>query len=468
MEENRPLMPPPPPEKHRYTLQEKLALAFSFALGITVCFLWFGKNSERITATVHSFIPFYALFWGIYAAGFCLFNRERAKRPASVFLLLSAGLLLLRYAFYRQDETSLLNLLTVPLILMLHAVDTAFDVPACREGQYIALYLRGWFGAPFLCIGRFFGSFASLFPKGKGSEKARAVRTGLLAALPVAAVAAVLLVRSDAAVSYYLDGFLAELSPGAAAARLFFTCLIAMVFYSFYYAMTWKKPPIPQTPLKRPLEGLSAAVLLGVLLTLYGAFALLQFSYLTGLAGLPAALTYSEYAVQGFRELCTVAAINFTVFALLHGFTKEHKALRPLLLALLIATALLLASALYRLLLYTDAYGLTFRRIISLWFIGFLLMAIGLFAAKLFRKKLRLVRALAGALVLWYLVLSAFNLDAIIAKSVLGEAEERGHLTQEDADYLRYTLASEDAMHVLYESPMKEEIFYDVLPEDLP
>lgn len=468
MEAFRPDLQLPGPEKPRPALQEKLALAFSFALGITVCFVWFGKNMERITATVHSFIPFYALFWGIYAAGFCLFNRERAKRPASVFLLLSAGLLLLRYAFYRQDETSLLNLLTVPLILMLHAVDAAFDVPACREGRYITLYLRGWFGAPFLCIGRFFRTLASLLPKGKGSEKARALRLGILASLPVAAVAAVLLIRSDAALSYYLDGFFAEFSPGAAAARLFFTCLIAMVFHSFYCAMTWQKPPIPREPLQKPLEGLTAAAALGVLLSLYAVFALLQFSYLTGLAGLPAELTYSEYAVQGFQELCAVAAINFTVFALLHGLTKEHKTLRPMLSALLIATALLLASALYRLILYIDAYGLTFRRIISLWFMGFLLMAIGLFAAKLFRKKLRLVRALAGTLVLWYLVLSAFNLDALIAKSVLREAQERGHLAQEDADYLRYTLASEDAMHVLYESPLKEEIFYDVLPEDLP
>lgn len=465
MEENR--TPLPPPEKHVYTLPEKLALAFSLALGVIVCFVWFGKDADYLAREIRCFIPVYALFWGVYAAGFCLFNRERAKRPASLFLLAAAALLFLRYALYRQAETSLLNLLVIPLILMLHAVDVAFDVPAHREGQYIALYLRGWFGAPFLCIGRFFGAAASLFPKGKTDEKTKAIRIGILAALPVAAVAAVLLIRADAAMSYYLRHFLEGLSLGGTAARLIFTCIIAVVFYSFYCAMTWKKPVVSGVPYPRPLEGLTALTVLAVLLALYTVFAAFQFTYLTGLAGLPAALTYSEYAVQGFQELCAVAAINFTVFALLHAFTKEHKALRPMLLALLGATALLLASALWRLILYIDAYGLTFKRILSLWFMGFLLTALGLFAWKLKRPGLKLIRALAMALVLWYLALNVLNIDAVIAKSVLAEAKKTGTLRESDANYLRYQLSA-DAKKVLLESPLKGDIYYDVDPEDLP
>ncbi|MBE5784418.1 MAG: DUF4173 domain-containing protein [Clostridiales bacterium] len=465
MEENR--TPLPPPEKHVYTLPEKLALAFAFALGIIVCWIWFGENSDYLTHELRRFIPVYALFWGVYAAGFCLFNRDRAKHPASLFLLAAAALLFLRYGVYRQAETSLLNLLVIPLILMLHAVDVAFDVPACREGQYIALYLRGWFGAPFLCIGRFFGAIAALFPRGKADEKTKAVRIGILAALPIAAVAALLLIRADAAMSYYLSRFLDGLSFGDTLTRLIFTCIIAVVFYSFYYAMTWKKPRISDAPYPKPLEGLTAATVLTVLLALYGVFAAFQFSYLTGLAGLPEELTYSEYAVQGFGELCAVAGINFTVFALLQAFTKEHKALRPMLLALLAATALLLVSALYRLILYIDAYGLTFKRILSLWFMGFLLIALGLFAGKLYRPKLKLIRTLAMALVLWYLALSAINIDAVIAKSVLAEAAKTGTLRESDANYLRYQLSA-DAKKVLLESPMKEEIYYDVDIEDLP
>lgn len=465
MEENR--TPLPPPEKHVYTLWEKLALVFALALGTVFSFVWFGKDADYLSREIRFFIPVYALFWGIYAAGFCLFNRERAKRPASVFLLAAAALLFLRYALYRQAETSLLNLLVIPLILMLHAVDCAFDVPAHREGQYIALYLRGWFGAPFLCIGRFFGAVAALFPKGKADEKTKAVRTGILAALPVAAVAAVLLIRADAAMSYYLSSFLSGLSLGGTVTRLIFACIVAVVFYSFYYAMTWKKPETVSAPYQKTIEGLTGITVLAVLLALYGVFAAFQFTYLTGLAGLPEELTYSEYAVQGFGELCAVAGINFTVFSLLHAFTKEHKALFPMLLALLFATALLLISALYRLILYIDAYGLTFKRILSLWFMGFLIIALVLFARKLKKPQLKLIRSLAMALVLWYLALSALNIDAVIAKSVLHGAAKAGTLRESDANYLRYQLSA-DAKKVLLESPMKGEIYYDVEPEDLP
>ena len=93
-----------------------------------------------------------------------------------------------------------------------------------------------------------------------------------------------------------------------------------------------------------------------------------------------------------------------------------------------------------------------------------MLAALVLAAVKLYRPKLRLIRLLAGVLVAWYLCLSALNLDAIIAKSVLADAARKGGLTERNADFLRYEL-SEDAHNVLLESPLREQIYYDVAPE---
>ncbi len=452
-------------EKHAYTGPQRWLLAPAAALGAIVAWWWFGQSAAF--PTVHSFVPAYAVFWAVYAAAFCAANPRRAKRPASIFLLAAAALLFLRYAVYAQPQTALLNVLVIPLILMLHAVDCAYEVPACREGQYIGLYFRGWFIAPFSSMGRFFGALGSLFPRGKGSPKARAVRLGLLAALPVAALAAVLLIRADAVMAYYLSRFLNGLSFGSALPRTGGAFIIALLFYSFLYGMTWKKAPVLETPYKKAVDPVSVLAAVGLLLLIYAVFAAFQFTYLTGLTGLPAELTYSEYAVQGFRELCAVAAINFCAFGVCLAFTREHKALRPLLLALLGATAILLASALYRLVLYIRAYGLTLNRILPFWFMLFLLMALALSAWKLFRPGLRLVRVLAGVLVAWYLCLSALNLDAIIAGSVLRDAERRGGLSEGNADYLRYTL-SRDARGVLLKSPLRDQIYYDVPPEDLP
>ncbi len=455
------------PEKRVYAPLQRLMLLFALTLGGIAAFWWFGEAGAFFSGTVRAFVPAYAVFWAVYAAGFCAANPKRALRPSSLFLLAATALLFLRYAIYAQAETSLLNLFVIPLLLMLHAVDCSFDVPACREGQYFSLYLRGWFVAPFACIGRFFGALSSLFPRGKGSPRARAVRLGLLCALPVAILVASLLLQADAVMAYYLTNFLKGLSFGSFLPRLAGALLVAMLFYSFLYAMTWQKPAVPDAPYQKAIDPASVLAALGLLLAVYAVFAAFQFTYLTGLAGLPAELTYSEYAVRGFRELCAVAAINFAAFGVCLAFTREHRALRPMLLALLGATALILVSALFRLALYIRAYGLTINRILPLWFMLFLLAVLALCAAKLYRPKLRLIRLLAGVLVAWYLCLSALNLDAIIAKSVLADAERKGGLTETNANLLRYQL-SQDARGVLLKSPLREQIYYDVAPEDIP
>lgn len=267
--------------------------------------------------------------------------------------------------------------------------------------------------------------------------------------------------------AYYLTNFLKGLSFGSFLPRLAGALLVAMLFYSFLHAMTWQKPAVPDAPYQKAIDPESVLAALGLLLAVYAVFAAFQFTYLTGLAGLPAELTYSEYAVRGFRELCAVAAINFAAFGVCLAFTREHRALRPMLLALLGATALILVSALFRLALYIRAYGLTINRILPLWFMLFLLAVLALCAAKLYRPKLRLIRLLAGVLVAWYLCLSALNLDAIIAKSVLADAERKGGLTETNANLLRYQL-SQDARGVLLKSPLREQIYYDVAPEDIP
>ena len=459
MEEKYYEQPPAPPsgeaaapEKRLYTPVQRLLLLFTLVLGGIVAFWWFGDAGAFFSSTIREFIPAYAVFWAVYAAGFCAANPKRALRPSSLFLLAATALLFLRYAIYAQAETSLLNLLVIPFLLMLHAVDCAYDVPACREGQYFGLYLRGWFVAPFACIGRFFGALGSLFPRGKGSPRARAARIGLLCALPVAVLVAALLIEADAVMAYYFKNALAGLSFGSFVPRLVGALFIAMLFYSFLYAMTWQRPKVAETPYPKAIESASALAALGLLLAVYAVFSVFQFTYLTGLAGLPEALTYSEYAVRGFHELCAVAAINFLAFGICHAYTKESPALRRVLLA--------------RLALYIRAYGLTINRILPLWFMLFLLAALALCAVKLYRPRLRLIRLLAGALVAWYLCLCALNLDAIIARSVLADAAQKGALSEANANFLRYQLSA-DARGVLLESPMRQQIYYDVAPEDL-
>ncbi|GIH55745.1 hypothetical protein Mro02_26590 [Microbispora rosea subsp. aerata] len=91
-----------------------------------------------------------------------------------------------------------------------------------------------------------------------------------------------------------------------------------------------------------------------------------------------AGLTYAQYARSGFFELVTVSvfvlAIVAAAVALLRGQGRADRWLLAVLLGLLCAfTLVILASALHRLGLYTDAYGLSRLRAsveATIWWLG--------------------------------------------------------------------------------------------------
>ncbi|NCB31305.1 MAG: DUF4173 domain-containing protein [Clostridia bacterium] len=253
--------------------------------------------------------------------------------------------------------------------------------------------------------------------------------------------------------------------------------MVAVLFYSFLYNFAWGKegdtlPVLGQKNAKAFLPAHSLLAGISMLLLAYLVFAIFQFTYLTGWKGLPAGLTYSKYAVSGFGQLLWVAAINLGVFSLGLCCTQPHKALKPFLFALLIATAGVLLSAFVRLGLYIHAYALTWKRVLSLWLMLYLGVAVMLCGLRLSGRGLvsraGLLRICALLLVGWYVALNLVNVEGMIAESIFGLADSRGGiLSQTDADYLRYDL-SEDVREAIQNSRYREQVYYDVRPADLP
>lgn len=110
--------------------------------------------------------------------------------------------------------------------------------------------------------------------------------------------------------------FFEGLSIGAVIWRAIAALAAAVLFFSFIYYMAYEPKTLPETPYQRIIPAVAAKIAVGMLLTLYVVYAIFQFAYLTGLKGLPEGLTYSQYAVQGFGELCAVSIINIGVYAL--------------------------------------------------------------------------------------------------------------------------------------------------------
>lgn len=444
------------PAAQSYTLVQKLLIPAVLLLGAVFSWVVFGKGLESCSLTDMGVR--YSTFWLVYLAAFYAATWRRAKtKPVGWALLALALWLMARFAVYKETNLNTVDFAAIPLVLMLHAAECTAEVPASRQGGYIRAFFSGWFADPFICVPRFFGAIGSIFKTEKDDARGRAVRLGVIAGAALALVVVPLLLASDTAIQKLASGIFEGIDIGPAILRVIFALAVAMLFYSFIFRKAFAEKAYNDAPYKRALAGAGTSAALIILIAIYAVFAVLQFSYLTGIAGLPPDLTYSEYAVHGFSELCTVSAINLAVFAVCVTFSENTRSVRALLAALLGATVLLIASAAVRLVMYVDAYGLTVLRILSFWFMGCLLVLSALCAVKVFRPGMKLLRLAAGAFCALYFALSLLNLDGMIAKSVLARAEAAGGISFEDA-YLCSTL-SDDAKAAIDASPFADEIY---------
>jgi len=166
-------------------------------------------------------------------------------------------------------------------------------------------------------------------------------------------------------------------------------------------------------------------------------------------------LTYAEYARQGFWQLIVVAVLTLVVVAAAARVAQPRRAaertlLRALLGTLCVLTIVIVASALHRLDLYEDAFGLTRMRLAAETFswglgglFGVLLLA-GVFHS-LCRELARV--AVAGA-ALGLLAFSLSNPDGRIAERNADRWRATGNL---DVSYLQGLSA--DALPTLADLP---------------
>ncbi len=130
----------------------------------------------------------------------------------------------------------------------------------------------------------------------------------------------------------------------------------------------------------RRVPGTFWTVVICLFSVLYIAFFAVQGSYLFGaFAGrLPEGFSASQYAREGFFELCKVMAVNFAVLWLTTRMTKEEDARKPLftagVLALLTESMIFAAIAFSKLGLYISRFGFTPLRLQSTWLVCVLFM----------------------------------------------------------------------------------------------
>lgn len=152
-------------------------------------------------------------------------------------------------------------------------------------------------------------------------------------------------------------------------------------------------------------------------------------NYIYALTGLkPDGINYSDFARNGFFELCAVAAINAVIILAVTLFTRRAKEKEPLIRVYSaiysVFTLVLIATAISKMLLYIREYGLTRLRLLTSCFMILLAICFGALLLAQFVRKIRLVGVFAISAIL---VLSAVTL--IDTDRVIGEYNVNAYLS---------------------------------------
>ena len=277
-------------------------------------------------------------------------------------------------------------------------------------------------------------------PAGRLSSTLTRVGVGVLLAAPLLLIFGALFMAADANFAQLInDLFNWNLKD-------FFSHLFATLFIAWlaggFLRFALLADPVRIAPGKLTYDRMGIVEIgtaLGLLNALFLAFVVLQFRYLFGSAS---ALGYAEYARRGFFELVAVAALVLPMLLTAHWLARKdnpaHVRIFNVLAGVLIGLLfVIMISALQRMALYVNEYGLTELRLYTTAFMGWLALVFGWFIVTVLRGQR--TRFAFGALVAVLLVggvLNVLNPDDFIARANISRISGETTTRELDARYL--------------------------------
>lgn len=306
---------------------------------------------------------------------------------------------------------------------------------------------------PFHNFGRGFVEIRSRLKGGKRGNTILHGLVGVLVTLPLLILIASLLGQADAAFEQLLHRFQWSLSEDLMETILQVVLGIPVACYLFGL-LYGNRHGVHTEHITKDSYGKLGEALgfapstaiysgLAVLNGLFLVYFLSQTSYFFSAFGnaLPETMTYAEYARRGFFELCVVVALNLGIIGVTHLVIqkKESREGAPKILkwetiSLCIFTLLLIATALSKMMLYIQYYGLTQLRVTTTWFmmvLGVIFVVIGIRQVRQFNGTKWAVITLALSI----FILCFANIDGMIAKKNI-EWYQEGRLASLDVESL--------------------------------
>lgn len=239
---------------------------------------------------------------------------------------------------------------------------------------------------PFNRLGGFFRALA----RGKGD--ARRVLVGAAVATPFLLLIAILFVSSDLLLQKTLNELFTEEAMWRFLARALWDLFAAAFFLSAGWTVITRisearRPKEPEEP--KGLDAVVVTTFLCLLNLLFISFIVYQFVTFFGGAAVVEArgITYAAYAREGFFQLLAVSVIVFAILCGIYHYTSMRAwSVRWLAAMLMLETGVVIASALRRMVLYIDVYGLTLLRMWSTFAIILIALAFAVLLVGMFSK----------------------------------------------------------------------------------
>lgn len=285
------------------------------------------------------------------------------------------------------------------------------------------------------------------------------ILTGLLITIPVTVVVANLLLDADDAFKHLFNNIFSNIKSNILIFiyQFGFGLLVAFYLFGLLYANInntyLKKDKIsPQYSLKifEPLVLYSAVTPVCIL---YVLFFFSQATYFLSAFQntLPTQFSYAEYARKGFFELFAVSLINLAIILLLNLFCKLKSDKKPKGLVFLnvvisILTLLLITTALSKMVMYINNYGLTILRLYTSWFMALLAIVFVIIILTQFIKKSEFVKAIAVSFIIMFGVLNFSDIDGIIANYNISQFQN-GNISELDITMM-YDLSDSAVQYV--------------------
>ncbi len=261
--------------------------------------------------------------------------------------------------------------------------------------------------------------FSAEIIKKKGIGK---ILLGIALSIPVLLIVVPLLISSDAAFSGLIQT-IAENSSNAVL-KIIIGIILApfIISFCFYSKLEEKKPFV-----KSSFKGIDSTIIipfLSVISVCYFAYLFSQLAYFfsafRGFLPDNYAFSLSDYARRGFFEMVIIAVINFAIIfgALLLSTKSEGKMGLPsrlLCLFMSVFTLVIIATALSKMILYIETFGMTRLRITTSAFMLFLAIVFISLVIRLFVPKIKVLKVALITASVTLIALGFLNVNRVIA-----------------------------------------------------